>query len=125
MINIWEIKLERNITRHGSDHQSYTDQQKSNLIAKWQSSGLSKAGFCRQEKIKQRLFYHWTRSAEKVKHKKVNLSPVKVTRDHSLLSFDQGHHQVIIELVNQIKIILPLPSSTQAIVKLVKELQCN
>lgn len=121
--------------------------EKDSLIASWRESKLSKAAFCREYNLSTNQFYHWTRPIPKRQRNKQasstpqnKLLPATVattaapTTNATTSTKTSATHdtttppaQLVVEVQinNNITIKLPLPSQTDCIVKLIKDLSCN
>ena len=119
-----------NFNNHSKRH--YNAAEQAALIKQWESSGLSKAAFCRREGIRESAFYAWTAPDRTKKCKTpttTQLSPAKIVKSQlSQLTpkpAPTNTASIQIELANGIRLRIPLPTTSDSLIKFIKELACN
>lgn len=106
------------------NHKRFSRAERQSIIEQWKSSGLSKAAFCRREKLNVSLFYGWTcPSSTTSAPAKPSLIPVKIMQTQA--AFNTGGLPIILQLNNGITLKIPMPTNTLSLVELIKGLSCS
>ena len=119
-------------SRNNLTKRHYSAEEKAALIRRWKNSGLSKAAFCRREGIGESVFYAWTAPCKRKESSKstgTQLNPAKLIANQAVplvaKTAFRNSETLRVELASGIRVLIPLPASTDKIIKLIKGLACN
>ena len=104
--------------------QSFTREKRKQLIEQWRASGLSKVAFSRENNINESTFYNWTKKYPAHESTPIIKTPSLLPAKSSIVQPASSAPERRMEiLINKDCIIrLPMPSTTQAIIELVRGL---
>ena len=99
----------------------YARNEREELVAKWRLSGMSKAAFCREQKIELKRFYSWScpSSNKPKKDKSVGFKPVRPCTSSAASSL------MVIQFPNGVSVKLPFSSEIDQLLSLLGVLACN